>query len=43
MVAPAVGYDEDPRPIIPPYYITKDYNFIPGANYSQITLAEMDE
>ena len=43
MVAPAVGYDEDPRPMIPPYYITKDYNFIPGANYDQITLADMDE
>lgn len=38
-----VGYDEDPREIIPPFYITRDKNFIEGGNYSQITIAEMDQ
>ena len=27
------GYDEDPRTTVPPYYITKDFNFIDGAEY----------
>ena len=42
MIAPEVPYDEDPRTMIPPYFITKDANFVEGGNYSQIVIADGD-
>jgi len=42
MVAPTLGYDEDPREIIPPYYINKEFNFVVEAEYDQIVICEMD-
>tara|TARA_B110000285_G_scaffold162816_1_gene181828 strand:+ start:634 stop:777 length:144 start_codon:yes stop_codon:yes gene_type:complete len=30
MMTPAPGYDEDPRTQVPPYYVTKDFNFVDG-------------
>lgn len=38
-----VGYDEDPRVLITPYKITKEFNFIVGAEYNQIVLATSDQ
>jgi hypothetical protein len=35
------GYDEDTRTTVPPYYITREFNFIDGASYDQVVICEI--